>query len=271
MGIPFLHSASAFNVTMVKVSISLPNNTQITFESDEAEVLREIVDMALRDLPRDLMQVPAASTGPTTDETVEKSTSAAGSALSVAATPPEPAAVTEYPAVEPPAVPTPEPPPIAAPIASPEPSAVEPTAEAAPIASPEPTAVEAAPIASPEPSRESNDGNGSGQGSTEMPTEFLAEEGRRGFVAFCQETNPLGDMRRVVVAAEGASRHFGSGGVNADDLGWLFDMAGWRRPGNFTQTLRNAARSKFGWLERIPGRSGRYAATALGLSKTLSS
>ncbi len=45
---------------MVKVSISLPNNTQITFESDEAEVLREVVAMALRDLPRDLMQAPAA-------------------------------------------------------------------------------------------------------------------------------------------------------------------------------------------------------------------
>ena len=102
-----------------------------------------------------------------------------------------------------------------------------------------------------------------------MPSEFLSEDGNKGFVAFCQETNPLGDMRRVVVAAEGASRHFGADGVNADDLGWLFDMAGWRRPGDFTQTLRNAARSKFGWLERIPGRSGRYAATPLGLSKTL--
>jgi hypothetical protein len=78
-------------------------------------------------------------------------------------------------------------------------------------------------------------------------------------------------MRRVVVAADGASRHFGVDGVNADDLGWLFDAVGWRRPGNFTQTLRNAARSKFGWLERIPGRSGRYAATPLGLSKTLPS
>ena len=79
----------------------------------------------------------------------------------------------------------------------------------------------------------------------------------------------MGDMRRVVVAAEGASRHFGVDGVNAGDLIWLFDMAGWRRPGDFTQTLRNAARSKFGWLERIPGRSGRYAATQLGLSITL--
>ena len=102
-----------------------------------------------------------------------------------------------------------------------------------------------------------------------IPSEFLSDNGRAAFKAFCREVNPLGDMRRVVVAAEGASRHFGVDGVSAEDLGWLFDAASWRRPGNFTQTLRNAARSKFGWLERIPGRSGRYAATPLGLSKTL--
>ena len=52
-------------------------------------------------------------------------------------------------------------------------------------------------------------------------------------------------------------------------MGELFDLAGWRRANSFTQTLRNAARSKFGWLERIPGRSGRYAATDLGRSTTL--
>ena len=104
-----------------------------------------------------------------------------------------------------------------------------------------------------------------------MPSEFLSESGRAAFTEFCRDANPLGDMRRVVVAAEGASRHFGMDGVNAEELGWLFELAGWRKPGNFTQTLRNAARSKFGWLERIPGRSGRYAATPMGLSKTLPS
>jgi hypothetical protein len=102
-----------------------------------------------------------------------------------------------------------------------------------------------------------------------MPPEFLSESGRAAFTDFCQNASPMGDMRRVVVAAEGASRHFGIDGVNAEELVWLFDVAGWRKPGNFTQTLRNAARSKFGWLERIPGRSGRYAATTLGLTKTL--
>jgi hypothetical protein len=57
--------------------------------------------------------------------------------------------------------------------------------------------------------------------------------------------------------------------VDADGLGCLFDMTGWRKPRDFTQTLRNASRSKYRWLERIPGRSGRYAATPLGISKTL--
>ena len=102
-----------------------------------------------------------------------------------------------------------------------------------------------------------------------MPPEFSSESRRADFTNFCRNAAPLGDMRRVVVATEGASRHFEVDGVNAEELGWLFDLAGWRKPGNFTQTLRNAARSKFGWLERIPGRSGRYAATSLGISKTL--
>ena len=77
-------------------------------------------------------------------------------------------------------------------------------------------------------------------------------------------------MRRVVVAAEAANRFFGLDGVTADELGVLFDLIGWRRANSFTQTIRNAARNKFGWLERIPGRSGRYAATEFGRSITLS-
>ncbi len=205
---------------MVKVSISLPNNTQITFESEESEVLHEVVGMVLRDLPRDLMQSPSADNVNPADAPAEKSTKAAASAATM----------------------------------MPEPAAPAPTANQEP----------------PGPSEAGTKGNG-GQAATEMPPEFFSEDGRKGFVAFCREANPMGDMRRAVVAAEGASRHFGVDGVNADDLGWLFDLAGWRRPGNFTQTLRNAARSKFGWLERIPGRSGRYAATSLGLSKTLHS
>ena len=206
---------------MVKVSISLPNNTQITFESEESEVLREVVSLALRDLPRDLMQAPASvSPGAPT----EKSTSVAASELSTATT------IPPVPPTEP--IPAPE------------------TAIARETAQP-------------------SIGARNRKGTTTVPPEFLSERGATNFTAFCRDAKPLGDMRRVVVAAEGASRHFGVEGITADDLAWLFDLAEWRRPGNFTQTLRNAARSKFGWLERIPGRSGRYATTALGRSKTL--
>ena len=74
----------------------------------------------------------------------------------------------------------------------------------------------------------------------------------------------MGDMRKVVAAAEGARRHLNMDNVDAWELGHLFDLAGWTRPHNFTQTLRNAARSKFKWLERVPGRSGRYTTTNEG-------
>ena len=206
---------------MVKVSISLPNNTQITFESEESEVLREVVSLALRDLPRDLMQAPASvSPGAPT----EKSTSVAASELHTA-------------------------------------TSIPPVPPAEPIPAPETTIAR-------EPTQPSI-GASNRKGTTTVPPEFLSERGATNFTAFCRDAKPLGDMRRVVVAAEGASRHFGVEGITADDLAWLFDLAEWRRPGNFTQTLRNAARSKFGWLERIPGRSGRYATTALGRSKTL--
>jgi hypothetical protein len=205
---------------MVKVSISLPNNTQITFESEESDLLHEIVTIALRDLPRDLMK-PSSSNGEgVSTEKSNRKTDSALSASSLAKRSHTPKA-------------------------------------------PEPKSDSISAISTSE--RISNQAAANGS----IPPEFLSSNGRVAFEAFCLKANPLGDMRRVVVAAEGATRHFGVDGVNSNDLGWLFDAAGWRRPGNFTQTLRNAARSKFGWMERIPGRSGRYAATPLGVSKTV--
>lgn len=93
-------------------------------------------------------------------------------------------------------------------------------------------------------------------------------DARTDFAAFCQGINPTGNMRRAVVAAEAANRFFGLTGVTADEMIELFDLVGWPRPRDLTQTIRNAARSKFGWLERIPGRAGLYAATELGRSTT---
>ena len=84
------------------------------------------------------------------------------------------------------------------------------------------------------------------------------------YVQFCTSLAPLGDMRRVVLAAEGARTYLGMGSVSESELGYLFDLAGWQRPSGFVQTLRNAARSKFRWLERVPGMAGYYSVTEVG-------
>lgn len=89
------------------------------------------------------------------------------------------------------------------------------------------------------------------------------------YVAFCHQVSPLGDMRRVVVAAEAADRYLGIASVDPDELTRLFRLAGWSLPHNFVQTLRNAARSKFRWLERIAGQSGHYRVTDTGRSIVL--
>ena len=180
---------------MVKVSIILPNKAQISFESEEPEVIHEIVGMVLRDLPRELMQSPP----PVDDalgqpEGAEKSSSVKRSAAS------------------------------------------------------------------------NRQGALKGMG---MATATATASAERAFVELCRSANPLGDMRKVVVATEGARRSLGMDSVDTADLERLFDLAGWRRPHSFVQTLRNAARGKFRWLERVPGRTGRYAATDLGRSVTL--
>ena len=84
------------------------------------------------------------------------------------------------------------------------------------------------------------------------------------FLEFCQLMAPSGDMRRVVVAAEGAKRFLDMDKVSAQELGPLFDFLQWPRPKDFVQTLRNAGRSAFQWLERSPGNSGYYSVTDQG-------
>lgn len=101
------------------------------------------------------------------------------------------------------------------------------------------------------------------------PTVEPATLDENDFVAFCHQVSPLGDMRRVVVAAEAADRYLGIASVDPDELTRLFRLAGWSLPHNFVQTLRNAARSKFRWLERIAGQSGHYRVTDTGRSIVL--
>ena len=89
------------------------------------------------------------------------------------------------------------------------------------------------------------------------------------FAQFCASLSPVGDMRRVVVAIEGARRFLGKGEVSEKELGALFDLAGWRKPGNFVQTLRNASRSKFQWLERVRGKAGYHTVTETGRQRVI--
>ena len=206
---------------MVKVSITLPNNAQITVESEESEIIHEILGMVLRDLPRDLMQSADPRNGHAQSDSIN------GIAQIALETP--------EPETEPP-IPTPS------------------VAVAPPQLTPSaPLTAEPVPTPSPEP-----------------PT-ILFNQAQNDFIQFCQTSNPLGDMRRVVVAAEGATRFLGDESVDTGRLEQLFDLAGWHRPHSFVQTLRNAARSKFRWLERVPGKSGHYTVTVQGRKTALGS
>ena len=223
----------------MKVSISLPNNAQITVESEEPDVIHEIVGIVLRDLPMDLMQVA----GPSNGGALEMPATEKGSNVGTNA-PPETVAETPAPAD-----------------ASVATVAGNATQQAMPPGDDKPEPPHPMPH---EPTQESFT-----TGRVKAQKDALSAAAEHAFIQLCQSINPLGDMRKVVVATEGASRFLEMDSVDAEDLGNLFDRVGWLHPHSFTQTLRNAARSKFRWLERVPGRAGRYTATDLGRATTL--
>ena len=264
---------------MLKLSISLPNSTQITLESEDPAVIHEVLGIVLRrgmsppetappppgvPTPAPPPNVPAPAPAPAANghggghngvaEKGNDVTPAMPDSPEPAPAPVPANVVAAYP-------PAADPPPAGEQMRAPVAAPVAPAASVgfAPV-----TAPVSAPGGYTEPLLPANDDADDGLFLDSQPA-----AARDDFISFCQNVNPMGDMRRVVVAAEGAGRFFRADGVNADELGELFDLAGWRRANSFTQTLRNAARSKFGWLERIPGRSGRYAATDLGREVTL--
>ena len=178
---------------VLKISISLPGETLITLEATEAQIFSEVVSLALKELPKDLLRIQMA--GPTID--VPENTG-----KNVTASPPD--------------------------------------------------------------SRgKGHHGNGPVITEPAEPTSQISN-GEEAYATFCDSISPLGDMRRVVVVAEGARRFLGMESVSEGELGRLFDLAGWRPSGDFLQTLRNAARSKFRWLERVPGSTGYYSVTPTG-------
>ena len=178
---------------VLKVSISLPGDTLITFEASDPQFFRDVIGLALKELPKELIHMQMGRTSPKGSEDGGKNVTPRSSSAAQAGRHED--------------VPN-----------------------------------------DPEPSPQANRNT----------------ETEESFTRFCSSLSHLGDMRRVVVAAEGARRFLGMEEVSDRDLGELFDLVGWRQPGDFVQTLRNAARSKFHWLERVPGRPGCYAVTETG-------
>ena len=212
---------------MVKVSISFPNNTQITVESEDPEVLPTMLAKVLRELPGDLVFSPISQRDqvyqPHAVEVVSELDALAFSDADMEG-------------------------------ASPLGEAME-----AQLSTPQNGAPPAL-----ERYRESftNDRVKAQQAAYSAAAELA-------FVQFCQSVNPMGDMRKVVVAIEGANRFLQMTSVDEQELQTLFDRVGWRQPNSFPQTLRNAARSTFRWLERVPGRAGHYTVTDLGRTTIL--
>ncbi len=168
----------------LKVSVSLAGETVITLEATESDVFREVVGLALKELPMDLVRMRMDGFA---GVVVEKDR-----------------------------------------------NVIQPLQE------------HAEPLPVSQPRAEPGDG------------------AEADFARFCAELSPMGDMRRLVVAAEGARRFLGLDRVSEGELGKLFDLAQWQRPADFVQTLHNAARSKFRWLERVPGTTGYYTVTPKG-------
>ena len=225
---------------MIKVSITLPNGVQITLESD-SEIVHEIVGTVLRDLPKELLSGgPPVLDGPVLNETNQLNIAQLGDVLSglqallSAQNLVQPCVPEGVVPVNGAAIPTPAP-------RNPMPAPGNPTEQDLSTATSE-----------------------TSSNHQDAVTGLPADASEESFIQYCRSVNPLGDMRRVVVAAEGAERFLRSDGVDAEELSRLFDLAGWTQPHSFTQTLRNAARSKFRWIERMPGRNGRYWVTERG-------
>ena len=274
---------------MLRLSITLPNNAQINLESEDEAVIDRVLGIVLTDISHALLAGLTApevgsGPGPVREVPAPQPPTPAQPVASVETTAPQAVAAEEslIPASTSLVPDVPE-----QPVAQqPEPAVERPNdIESQPAASPQQPP---APVMSdwdvslreqPEEAWpqlegtgngvEASNGSGAPRNSQAGVSGVVPEVAERAFVDFCRAANPLGDMRRVVVAAEGANRYLSMDGVDAEALGRLFDTVGWPRAHNFVQTLRNAARSKFGWLERIPGRAGHYTVTDVGRSTAL--
>ncbi len=219
---------------MNKLSITLPAGGQICIETDDAGLVREVLYSFMPQL--------TGINGASADAPIVKPADPPAHSNGHAATNGSTQHVAE---------------PQRAAVVAAESNGAPPVTPAATVMqiTPPPSAPLAAPLSEPAP-------------TPMLPAETMTPSEHE-YIAFCQRVNPLGDMRRVVVAAEAAHRYLNISSVDPDSLAHLFTLAGWPIPHSFVQTLRNAARTKFRWLERIPGLSGHYKVTNTGRSIVL--
>ena len=218
---------------MNKLSITLPLGAQVSIESDDRELVREVLYSFMPQLVGSNGETPTPALPATSGSPV----SANGHSHENGVTHEKSAEM------------------------APEPMAAVPQADTRPA-----VVVQQVTAAPPVPSPQPDALNGVPNGVNPM---VRTTPDQLEFMAFCQRVNPLGDMRKVVVAAEAAHRYLNVVSVDPDELERLFTLIGWPIPHSFVQTLRNAARTKFRWLERIPGRPGHYKVTHTGRSIVL--
>ncbi|MXZ91283.1 MAG: hypothetical protein F4W95_04895 [Chloroflexi bacterium] len=227
---------------MIKLNITLPSGAQVSLESDDKDFVREVLHSTMPHLNGAAPPPAPAPAGVPAEPAAHSNGSPSIGHGSVGADAPQPGNG-HHPPLEQPAG---------------EPASVQ-QAAVAPVSAPPAPAHR---LADPEPAATAV----SQTASTPAPSPSVAPStpDEHEYIAFCQRVNPLGDMRRVVVAAEAADRHLTVRSVDPDELSRLFTLAGWPIPHSFVQTLRNAARSKFRWMERIPGQLGHYRVTNAG-------
>lgn len=230
-------------VPMIKLNITLPSGAQVSLESDDKDFVREVLYSTMPHLNGAAPPPVSAPAGASAEPAAYSNGSPSIGPGSVGADAPQPGNGHHPPLEEP---------------GGELGSVQQQTAVAAVSAPPAPVYRPADPEPSP--------AAGAQPAPTPAPSPAVAPStpDEHEFIAFCQRVNPLGDMRRVVVAAEAADRHLAVKSVDPDELSRLFTLAGWPIPHSFVQTLRNAARSKFRWMERIPGQLGHYRVTNAG-------
>jgi hypothetical protein len=107
------------------------------------------------------------------------------------------------------------------------------------------------------PIREEADGQATPPTQPDHPPEALRD--------FYQRKNPKNDMEKVTIAAFYAKEYRGKDEITEEDVRRLLNEAGERKlPRNVANTLNNAARANYGYLERVKGKRGSYEVTNAG-------